>query len=61
MRAQTFLAKVGVKTFKLMDERINLWIAKNNIEPVYISQVFGYERRERNEKEDPVLITTIWY
>lgn len=61
MRAQTFLAKVGVKTFRQMDERINQWLAKNEVEPKFINQVFGYEHRERNQKEDPVLITTIWY
>ena len=61
MKIQTFVNKVGPEAFKQMDEHINDWLAKHDVVPQHVHQVFGYERHHDRPQEDPVLITCVWY
>jgi len=61
MRIQTFVGKVSLESLKAMDEHINAWVEKNQIQPRVINQTFGYERHHHHEDQEPVLITSIWY
>ena len=61
MQAQTFLGKVSMEALKSMDEHINQWMQRNNVEPKMVSQAFGYERNHHHDMEEPVVITTVWY
>lgn len=61
MQVQTFMGKVGIETLRQMDEHINDWMAKNNIEPKFVTQTFGNERHSHHQELEPVLVTSIWY
>jgi hypothetical protein len=60
MRAQTFVGKVSVDSLRVMDEHMNNWLQRNNVEPKQITQTFGFENHHA-EGEQPVLITTVWF
>lgn len=60
MRAQTFLAKMSMESLRTMDEQINAWLDRTNVQPRLINQVFGYERHH-HEEEEPVMVVTVWY
>lgn len=61
MRSQTFVGKVGIEPLRLMDDQINSWMERNQVEPKLVNQVFGYERQHHHGDEEPVIVTTIWY
>jgi len=61
MRVQTFMAKVGMESLKQMDQHINDWLAKTEVEPKFINQSFGSERHRQANVEEPVLIVQLWY
>jgi len=61
MKIQTFVGKASLDALKQMDEHINDWLAKHNVVPLQIHQVFGYERHHHHTEDEPVLITSVWY
>lgn len=61
MRVKTFLSKVGVDGLRQMDEDINEWLAKNNVEPRFVTQSCGNERHLQHPELEPVLVTSVWY
>ncbi|MFO7976573.1 MAG: hypothetical protein R6V12_18285 [Candidatus Hydrogenedentota bacterium] len=44
-----------------MDETINAWLEKNQVEAKIVSQTFCYEHHHGVNREEPTLITTVWY
>jgi len=61
MRVQTFLSKLSLEAIKQTDAHINEWLEKNNVEPKFANQMFGYERHHHHGEDEPVVITAIWY
>jgi len=55
------MAKVGMESLKQMDQHINDWLAKTEVEPKFINQSFGSERHRQANVEEPVLIVQLWY
>jgi len=44
-----------------MDETINQWLEKNQVEVKIVSQTFCYEHHHGVNAQEPTLITTVWY
>jgi len=61
MQVQTFLGKVSMDSLRHMDEHINEWLEAHRVEPNAIQQTFGYERHGDGDKQEPVIITSVWY
>ena len=61
MRVQTFVGKVSVETLKQMDEHINEWLAKHDVQVKFIKQVFGSERHSQHHEMEPVVVASVWY
>ena len=61
MRVQTFLGKVSMDSLRQMDEHINEWLEAHQAEPITIQQCFGYEQHGDGDKQEPVIITSVWY
>ncbi len=61
MRVHTFQTKVNAESLHRMDETINLWLEKNQVEAKLVSQTFCYEHPHGVNAEEPTPITTVWY
>ncbi len=61
MRVHTLQTKVSAESLHRMDEAINLWLEKNQVEAKIVSQTFCYEHHHGVNAEEPTLITTVWY
>ncbi len=61
MQSHTFVGKVSAESLSLMDEHVNEWLTRNEVEPKQINQLFGYERPHHHDVEEPVVITTVWF
>lgn len=61
MQLRTFLGKVGVESLQQMDEHINQWLRKNEVDPKFVTQTFGSERHRQSNVAEPVIITQVWY
>lgn len=61
MRVQTFMGRIGVETLAQLDDQINRWIEKNNVEPKFVTQSTGIEEYHESGSKEPVVITQIWY
>jgi hypothetical protein len=61
MRVQTFIGKVSSESLRIMDEQINQWLRKNQVEPKLVNQSFGYECHRLHEGQEPVIVTSVWY
>ncbi len=61
MRVQTFLGPVSMESLQQMDEHVNDWLANHNVEPKHIKQSFGYENARESNRQEPVVIVTVWY
>ena len=61
MRVRTFQTKVSAESLQKMDEIINNWLEKNQVEVKIVTQTFSYENHHGVNAQDPTLITTVWY
>ena len=61
MQVRTFQTKVSAESLHKMEETINDWLEKNQVEAKIVSQVFCYEHHHGVNPEEPTLITTVWY
>ena len=61
MRVRTFMGKVGVESLQQMDDHINAWLKKVEVEPKIVNQTYGTETHRQSNMTEPVVITQIWY
>jgi hypothetical protein len=61
MKVRTFQTNVSAESLHKMDQTINDWLEKNQIEPKIVSQTFCYEHHHGANTQEPTLITTVWY
>jgi len=61
MRVQTFMGKVSVEALHQMDQHINEWLERRQVEPKLVSQCFGYDKARDGNVQEPVLLISIWY
>ena len=61
MKVHTFVGKVGMESLRQMDDQVNSWIERHQIEPKEINQTFGYLSHHDVSSQEPVVITSIWY
>jgi hypothetical protein len=61
MRVHTFQTKVSAESLHKMDETINKWLEKNQVEVKIVSTTFCYEHHHGVNTQEPTLITTVWY
>jgi len=60
VKVQTFLGKINADGVHQLDGHVNEWLARNDVEVVHVSQCAGLERHH-GEREDPVVILSVWY
>lgn len=61
MRVQTFMGKVSIEGLHQMNNHINEWIKRNQIEPLHIQQSFGSDIHHDGRNSEPIVIISIWY
>lgn len=61
MRVQSFIGKVSSESLRIMDEQINQWLEKHQVEPKMVTTSFGCECHRLHEGKEPVLVTCVWY
>jgi len=61
MQVETFVGKVSVDALRQMDQHINQWLRTRGVQPVFVTQTFGYETSREFGNSEPVLITSLWY
>ena len=61
MKVQTFIGKVSMEGLLQMDEHINEWLGRTGAAPERITQCCGSERHHDGNRDEPVLLTSIWY
>ena len=61
MRVQSFIGKVSMEGLRQMDDHINHWLERHQVEPKKVTQCFGSEKHREANSEEPVVVTSVWY
>lgn len=61
MKVRTFMGKVNMDALQLLDDQINAWLEKEEIEPKNVTQAMGIEKYGDMAQAEPVVVISVWY
>ncbi|MEX2016204.1 MAG: hypothetical protein WD873_06155 [Candidatus Hydrogenedentales bacterium] len=61
MQVKSFMTKVTMDAIREMDDSINDWLEKNNIEPKFVTQAIGGDQGRENRPSERLIVISVWY
>lgn len=61
MRVHTFMSKLSVEALVTLDQNINDWLEKHQVEPRRVTQATGIEKGRGGREDETVVVVSVWY